>query len=41
MVCQNLRQAHLQEVGQTQIPAYHDNETYVNGCHDYFDFFQQ
>ena len=37
MVCSNLRQAYLQEVGLTQILADHGSETTVNGCHDYFN----
>ena len=41
MVCQNLCQAHLQEVGLTQILADHDSETIVNGWHGYFNVFVQ
>jgi hypothetical protein len=33
MVCQNLCQAHLQEVGLTQIPTNHGIETTIIGCH--------
>jgi hypothetical protein len=39
MQCRNLRQAHLQEVDLTQIPANHGNETTMNGWQDYFNFF--
>jgi hypothetical protein len=41
MVCRNLRQAHLQDVGLTQIPANHGSQTTVNGWHDYFNIFLQ
>ena len=39
MACWNLRQAHLQEVGLTQIPADHGSQTTVNGWQYYFNFF--
>ena len=32
-----MRQAHLWEVGLTQIPTYHDNQTTVIDCRGYFN----
>ena len=37
MVCMHFCQAHLQEVGLTQNPANHDNQTIVIGCHGYLN----
>ena len=39
MIYRNLRQAHLQEVGLTHIPAIHGSETTTNGSQGYFNIF--
>ena len=37
MVCWNLHQAHLFQVGLIQIPAGHNNQISLIGSDDYFD----
>ena len=41
MVCQNLCQAHLQEVGLIKFLANHGSETTINSYQAYFNIFKQ